>query len=99
MNENIPPSEKDNEFAKACDELKEKYKLKRLVVFATPEDADHELVFVSTNENPLFLLECSVNLQNFYMAKEMEDYEKSKAKALGVLALIQKIAAGNKAAN
>jgi hypothetical protein len=88
------PSDKDKEFAIACDELKSKFKLQRLIVVATPEEMDHELVYISISDTPLFILEAAINLQNFYMAREHAEYERSKEKALGVLALVEKIASG-----
>jgi hypothetical protein len=90
----LKQSEKDVAFAAACDELKEKFKLKRLIVNATPEEGDHELVFMNMDANTLWIVEAAVNLLNFYMKGRIDAHNETKKKALGMLALLEKMMVG-----
>jgi hypothetical protein len=93
------PNEQDEEFCKACDELKERFNLGTMVVAATPkvpEDSTEgkELIYICTQENPFYLLETSVRLIEFHVAKEFREFQLSKEKALGMLGMLEKIVTG-----
>lgn len=104
MNEDTPilgskPNEKDEEFCKACDELKEKFGLDCMVIAATPHVPEgstegKELIYISTQHNPLYLLETTTRLIDFHIARELRNYEESKNKALGMLGFLEKIVEG-----
>jgi hypothetical protein len=103
MSEDTPilggePDEQDKLFCEACDKLKEQFGLECMVVAAEPKQKEgeqmKELVYLSVSNNPLFVIETSGRLIDFYVAKELREYEKSRAKALGMLGFLEKIVAG-----
>jgi hypothetical protein len=90
------PTAEDELFCKACDELKEKFNLDCMIVSAMPKvQADAEqtknLLFISTNDDPFFLLETTANLTKFYIEREQRNLVNSRNRALSILAMLEKV--------
>ena len=93
------PDEKDKLFCEACDKLKEQFDLECMIIAAEPKVKEgdtqgKELIYLSVHDNPLFVIETSGRLIDFYVAKELREYETSRAKALGMLGLLEKVMTG-----
>ena len=90
--EELAESQKD--FLNECKAIQTKYGLTCMIVAGSPPDAQHEYVYISEGDNPFYVLQTAVRLQEFYMLRETKNYEASKRRAEALLAQLQKLASG-----